>query len=336
MNLWALEYIIEVAKTGSVSKASQKLYLSQPHLSNTIKAMEAELGVKLFVHSTRGMCLTDEGRDFVQRAQSILDEVKDMEDMFAVKPEDCVRLRISVTRSYQIHRCVMDFVNSYSHKPQFRVSVKETNPFEVLEDVHTREAEMGVLHCFGAQEAYFLNRFKTYSLQYKKHYEKEFLLAMSANNPLASRAHITKDMLEDQLLVMYGDYEIPSASYKVVMEENGIVMPPRRFYVYDRGGAMETLGQCDNAVMWITSLHPDTLRKEGIVLRRCEDVNVRDMGYSIYPSEEGISPAARELYEKMQQVDWMMTDREDYFASQRPEAPQGSTSPLVVTGRPIS
>ncbi len=78
------------------------------------------------------------------------------------------------------------------------------------------------------------------------------------------------------------------------------------------------------------------LRKEGIVLRRCEDVNVRDMGYSIYPSEEGISPAARELYEKMQQVDWMMTDREDYFASQRPEAPQGSTSPLVVTGRPIS
>lgn len=135
---------------------------------------------------------------------------------------------------------------------------------------------------------------------------------------------------------MYGDYEIPSASYKVVMEENGIVMPPRRFYVYDRGGAMETLGQCDNAVMWITSLHPDTLRKEGIVLRRCEDVNVRDMGYSIYPSEEGISPAARELYEKMQQVDWMMTDREDYFASQRPEAPQGSTSPLVVTGRPIS
>ena len=140
-------------------------------------------------------------------------------------------------------------------------------------------------------------------------------------------------MLEDQLLVMYGDYEIPSASYKVVMEENGIVMPSRRFYVYDRGGAMETLGQCDNAVMWITSLHPDTLRKEGIVLRRCEDVNVRDMGYSIYPSEEGISPAARELYEKMQQVDWMMTDREDYFASQRPEAPQGSTSPAGGDGQ---
>mgnify|MGYP001155284869 CR=1 FL=1 len=46
-------------------------------------AMEAELGVKLFVRSTRGMCLTDEGRDFVQRAQAILDEVKDMEDMFA-------------------------------------------------------------------------------------------------------------------------------------------------------------------------------------------------------------------------------------------------------------
>ena len=58
--------------------------------------------------------------------------------------------------------------------------------------------------------------------------------------------------------------------------------------------------------------------------------------YGIYPSEEGISPAARELYEKMQQVDWMMTDREDYFASQRPEAPQGSTSPLSVTGRPTS
>ena len=79
--------------------------------------------------------------------------------------------------------------------------MKETNPFEVLEDVHTREAEMGVLHCFGAQEAYFLNRFKTYSLQYKKHYEKEFLLAMSANNPLASRAHITLRTIFRQMVL---------------------------------------------------------------------------------------------------------------------------------------
>lgn len=47
LNLCLLEYIVEVAKCGSISKAAQNLFVSQPHLSNQIKGMENQLNVKL-------------------------------------------------------------------------------------------------------------------------------------------------------------------------------------------------------------------------------------------------------------------------------------------------
>lgn len=304
LNLWSLQYILEVAKTGSISKASQNLFLSQPHLSNTIKMVENEIGIILFRRSAKGMTLTSEGVAFVKKAQSILDEVSSLEVMFESSPDDTVRTRVSVTRSYQINRCVSQFINDYSQKPNFVMHFKETNPFQVMEDVKNREAELGVMHFFDAQKDYFFNRFNMYSLDYKLQYDREFLLAMSKDNPLAAKKQITKEMLADQMVVVYGDYEIPSASYEVITEISDILLSRRRVYVYERATAMETLSRCTNAYMWITGLNPETLKKEGLVLRHCNDVNVRNLGCSIHLSDCKLSKPANKLLDMMEHVDW--------------------------------
>ena len=61
MNLVHLKYAVEVAETGSINKASEKLYVSQPNLSRAIKELEASLGVTIFDRSAKGMVLTPEG-----------------------------------------------------------------------------------------------------------------------------------------------------------------------------------------------------------------------------------------------------------------------------------
>ena len=62
MTIQQLQYVMEISRTGSVSKAAKTLFLSQPNLSNAIKNLENELGVNLFVRTLNGTELTAAGK----------------------------------------------------------------------------------------------------------------------------------------------------------------------------------------------------------------------------------------------------------------------------------
>lgn len=304
INLSALEYVVEVAKHGSISKAAQNLFISQPHLSNQIKMTEKQLGVPLFVRSARGIKLTKEGKIFVDEAREILANVKSLQDKLRIDRAYAVRSSISVTRSYQVNRCITRFINENSHIDSFVMHVKETNPFQVVEDVYNREAELGVLHFFDAQKEYFFNKFQSLSLVYHNHYEREFLLLMSRNSPMAKESHIEKDMLKNKMLVMYGEYEISAASYEDIAKASDIELSRKRIYVYDRASAMEVLKNCPDTYMWTTGLHKDTLQQYDLELRHCEDVRIMNLGGSIYSSDEPLSWSTNRLFQNMLKIDW--------------------------------
>ncbi|MCI8646862.1 MAG: LysR family transcriptional regulator [Firmicutes bacterium] len=303
-NLTALEYVVETAKYGSISKAAQNLFISQPHLSNQIKALESQLGVTLFIRSARGIHLTREGKIFVDDAQSILADIKSLQDKLQVNPMYAVRSNLSVTRSHQVMRCITQFINENIHKQAFTLRVKETSPFQVVEDVYNRDAELGVLHFFEAQKDYFFNRIQSYGLIYHNHFQREFLTLMSRNSPLSKEPAIYSNMLRDCLLVMYGDYEILTASYEDIAKNSGIELTKRRIYVYDRASAMEILQNCPDSYMWITGIHNDTLQQYGLEVRRCKNAKIMSLGGSIYSSQEPLSWSTNALFQKMLKIDW--------------------------------
>ena len=72
MELRQLRYFLGVCEAGSLLKASAQLHIAQPALGQQIAALEEELGVRLFVRSTRGMALTPEGRVFLEHARVVL------------------------------------------------------------------------------------------------------------------------------------------------------------------------------------------------------------------------------------------------------------------------
>ena len=82
MNLLHLKYAIEVAKCGSMGKASETLLIATPNLSRSIKDLERSLGVKIFVRSTKGIVPTPEGETFLHYANSILKQVDEIEGIF--------------------------------------------------------------------------------------------------------------------------------------------------------------------------------------------------------------------------------------------------------------
>ena len=72
ISLRHFRFFVAVAESGQVSKAAAALFTSQPAVTEAIKTLETDIGVKLFNRSPRGVTLTYEGAIFLQHAQSVL------------------------------------------------------------------------------------------------------------------------------------------------------------------------------------------------------------------------------------------------------------------------
>jgi DNA-binding transcriptional LysR family regulator len=73
MDIRQLRYFLTIADEGSITKAAEKLHMSQPPLSQQLKLLETELGVQLFERNTRNITLTDVGEALLYRTRQILD-----------------------------------------------------------------------------------------------------------------------------------------------------------------------------------------------------------------------------------------------------------------------
>ena len=73
MNLQQLEYFQEIARTQNMTKSAERLHVSQPALSSTLKALENELGISLFDRKGRSLVLNHTGQEFLKNVNSIFD-----------------------------------------------------------------------------------------------------------------------------------------------------------------------------------------------------------------------------------------------------------------------
>lgn len=79
MNLQTLRYVVTIAQTGSLSKASQYLFVSQSTLSRSVKELEQQLGISLFFRTNQGVQVTHDGEEFISRANQILMDISVLE-----------------------------------------------------------------------------------------------------------------------------------------------------------------------------------------------------------------------------------------------------------------
>ncbi len=78
MDLQHLRSFVAIAEEGHLTRASERLFTSQPAISAQIKALEEELGVTLFDRTPRGMSLTPQGERLLDRARRILEDSEDL------------------------------------------------------------------------------------------------------------------------------------------------------------------------------------------------------------------------------------------------------------------
>ena len=140
-----IESFLAVAETGSFSAASRKVSVAQPALSQAVKDLEAELGLRLFDRTTRRVELTDIGREFRESANKILDELKHaVENVHQLADRKRGRVKIAappLLAAVVLPNAVAEFRQEY---PGIAVEVHDVGTEQILEMIRTGKADCGI------------------------------------------------------------------------------------------------------------------------------------------------------------------------------------------------
>ncbi len=137
MNWNQLQYVITTAEEKNITRAAQRLFISQPSLSISIKQLEAELGAELFTRESGKMELTYAGQMFYDWAKMVSLSQKRMEDRFAElrgEQREKICIGISPHRSTVVTPRLMKRIHDMYPACEVVLVEKPTNELEVLLD----------------------------------------------------------------------------------------------------------------------------------------------------------------------------------------------------------
>lgn len=161
MTLQQLRYVTMVAETGTITEAANRLYISQPSLTNAIHELEKEMNIVIFNRTNKGISLSREGEDFLGYARQILEQAAILEDKYkgngGGKKQYCVS-----TQHYSFAvNAFVDLIKEYG-QDEYDFSLRETQTYEIIEDVARLRSEIGILFLNDFNEAVINKILKSY------------------------------------------------------------------------------------------------------------------------------------------------------------------------------
>ena len=195
MNLRQMEYIIEVDRCGSINKASQALFISQPALSSAIRELETELGFPVFVRSSRGITVTVEGRQFIASAQQILNQVNQIRNTHVNKEGDPPPiLRISSGRYSIVTKAAVElYQREFLRRPQFSFYLNENGNTDVVQDVFNRRADIGLIHIKNVEEESWKKSLESRGLEHMFLFSGRPCITLRKEHPLMQKETLTPE-----------------------------------------------------------------------------------------------------------------------------------------------
>ena len=133
-----MECFLAVARLGNVSRAAEEMYLTQPTLTARLKGLEEDLGDQLFVRTSRGMRLTEAGKEFVPYAERCLASLEELRDASGG------RLALGTSPGVGTYALPAILERFTAAHPRVSVSVKTGHSDDVLEMVLKEEVQLGL------------------------------------------------------------------------------------------------------------------------------------------------------------------------------------------------
>ena len=188
-----LESFVEVARRENVSRAAEALFLTQPAITARLKALERDLGTRLFVRSSRGMKLSDAGRAFLPYAERTMTTVDEGRQLVANLRQGTVGALViaaaPAVSTYVLPEVLRAFRTTH---PKVRLGVKTGHTEEVLEMVLRGDAHVGIGRPI-----------RHPNIELIPVLEDEMLFVVSARHAFARRGKVRMDELAAERLILF-------------------------------------------------------------------------------------------------------------------------------------
>ena len=287
MNILHLKYALEVARAGSLNKASETLLIAVPNISRSIKELEADLGITIFDRTSKGMNLTPDGEEFIRYAGNIINQLNQMESYYREGTHEKQRFSISVPRACYISEAFAEFSTSLT-KEAAEIFYKETNSQRTINNILNHDYNLGIIRYAKNYDNYFKTLLEEKGLIYEMVTEFTYSLVMSSQSPLAEKNEITFDDLHDFIEIAHADPYVPSLPMSRVIKEELPDNIKRRINIFERASQFDLLNKNPETFMWVSSVPASQLERYDLVQKRCnenkkvyKDVLIYKKGYKL-------------------------------------------------------
>jgi DNA-binding transcriptional LysR family regulator len=195
MTLQQLKYAITVAQTGTITEAAEKLYISQPSLTNAIHELEKEMNIEIFTRTNKGIIVSKDGEDFLGYARQVLEQAAVLEDKYKGGGGGKKKFCISTQHYSFAVNAFVDLIKKYG-QDEYDFSIRETQTYEIIEDVAKMNSELGIIFMDDFNDVVLNKILKSNDLEFHQLYSARPHVFISRRHPLAGKQIITNEQLE--------------------------------------------------------------------------------------------------------------------------------------------
>ena len=196
MTLSQLKYVIKVAEEQSMNKAAKELYISQPSLSTSIKELESEIGIELFLRTNRGISVTPEGEEFLGYARQVVEQYQLIESKYVHKENEKKKFSVSMQHYSFAVKAFVEMVKQFG-MDEYEFAVHETKTYDVIEDVKNFKSEIGILYVNDFNQKILRKLFEEFNLEFTEILKCKIYVYLWKGHPLAKKECITLEELEE-------------------------------------------------------------------------------------------------------------------------------------------
>lgn len=145
MTLRQLKYVLAISETGSMNKAAEQFFVSQPSLTASVQELEKEIGIKIFNRSGRGVTLTNDGAEFLLYARQVVGQFDILSEKYIGKGAVKKKFAVSAQHYSFVVKAFVEMVKKFD-TAKYEFAVRETKTSEVIQDVMTMRSELGIIY----------------------------------------------------------------------------------------------------------------------------------------------------------------------------------------------
>ena len=202
MTLQQLKYADAVAECGSLSEAARQMFVTQPTLTESLRALEEELRVAIFTRSSRGVSLTREGEEFLASARQILDDAARIQEKYTGKAVRRPQFAVSCQHYAFAVEAFMEVVKACG-ADSYDFTLRETVTSEIIDDVARHRSEIGILYLSKRNERAITKILRKEELSFEELFVATPHVFLFKKHPLAKKKSIKPHELDDYPYLTY-------------------------------------------------------------------------------------------------------------------------------------